>query len=46
MDTYELVHFILEKNGYETFLADERTRRRDRGAETKAGPDHHGYVHA
>jgi CheY-like chemotaxis protein len=21
MDTYELVHFILEKNGYETFLA-------------------------
>ncbi len=21
MDTYELVHFILEKNGYDTFLA-------------------------
>ena len=37
MDTYELVHFILEKNGFETFLA--MNGRDGVNAATKQRPD-------
>ena len=37
MDTYELVHFILEKNGYDTFLA--MNGRDGVNAATKQMPD-------